>query len=118
MLPVPVVALPPGVPLKEGLDIDGVVMVGLVARTTSPVPVVALPVGVPVIVGLEIVGLEIVGVVLVGVVAMPVVPVPVVPLEMSGVAAEVRTFSPGNILIAVRVTLIVLVIITKPMVRP
>src|SRR2546425_12438282 len=37
-------------------DSVGVVMVGLVARTTLPVPLVALPVGVPVIVGLESVG--------------------------------------------------------------
>src|SRR5438128_12047848 len=78
---VPRSRLPPNAP-----EIVGVVIVGLVARTTLPVPVVALPVGVPVIVGfeivgLEIVGLEIVGVVMVGLVARTTAPVPVVPLD-------------------------------------
>src|SRR3989442_238309 len=38
MLPVPVVALPPGAPLKLGLEIVGLATVGLVARTMLPVP--------------------------------------------------------------------------------
>ena len=47
MLPVPVVALPVGVPVMVGLeivglDMVGVAIVGLVARTTLPVPVVPL----------------------------------------------------------------------------
>ena len=67
---VPRSRLPPSAP-----DSVGVVMVGLVARTTLPVPVVALPVGVPVIVGLEIVGAE-----MVGLVANTILPVPVVAL--------------------------------------
>src|SRR2546425_12686767 len=58
---------PPSAP-----EIVGVVMVGLVARTTLPVPVVALPVGVPVIVGLEIVGAERVGLVAGGIDAVTV----------------------------------------------
>src|SRR3989442_4145762 len=62
--------LPPSAP-----EIVGVVIVGLVARTTLPVPVVALPVGVPVIVGLEIVGAE-----MVGLVASTLLPLPVVAL--------------------------------------
>src|SRR2546425_635420 len=41
-LPVPVVALPVGVPVIVGLESVGVVMVGLVARPTAPVPVVPL----------------------------------------------------------------------------
>src|SRR3989441_754105 len=76
-LPVPVVALPIGVPVIVGLEIVGAEMVGLVARTTLPVPVVALPVGVPVIVGLEIVGAE-----RVGFVANTILPVPVVALPV------------------------------------
>src|SRR5437899_12158569 len=101
MLPVPVVALPPGVPLKEGLDIDGVVMVGLVARTTLPVPVVALPVGVPVIVGLEIVGLEMVGVVMVGLVARTTLPVPVGRVESREGPDGRLEFAVGKMLLVV-----------------
>src|SRR5207302_2855772 len=67
--------LPPSAP-----DSVGVVMVGLVARTTLPVPVVALPVGVPVIVGLEIVGADSVGLEIVGLVDKTMLPVPVVAL--------------------------------------
>src|SRR5947209_6500321 len=79
-LPVPVVALPPGVPVKDGLESDGEEIVGLVARTTLPLPVVALPPGVPVKEGLESVAEEIVGVVMVGLVARTTLPLPVVAL--------------------------------------
>src|SRR5438128_12610222 len=72
---VPRSRFPPSAP-----DSVGVVMVGLVARTTLPVPVVALPVGVPVIVGLEIVGVDSVGAGMVGLVANTILPVPVVAL--------------------------------------
>src|SRR2546425_5075044 len=81
-LPVPVVALPAGVPVKDGLESVGEDIVGLVARTTFPVPVVALPVGVPVKDGLESVGEDIVGLV-----ARTMLPLPVVALARS-VAAE------------------------------
>src|SRR2546430_1403158 len=40
-LPVPVVALPVGVPVIVGLEIVGAAIVGLVANTILPVPVVA-----------------------------------------------------------------------------
>src|SRR5256886_7123622 len=66
---------PPSAP-----DSVGVVIVGLVARTTLPVPVVALPVGVPVIVGLESVGVDSVGFEIVGFVDRTMLPVPVVAL--------------------------------------
>src|SRR5467141_3827453 len=72
---VPRSRLPPSAP-----ESVGVVMVGLVARTTLPVPVVALPVGVPVIVGLEIVGVDSVGLEIVGLVDKTILPVPVVAL--------------------------------------
>src|SRR5207253_3067199 len=101
--------LPPSAP-----DSVGVVMVGLLARTTLPVPVVALPVGVPVIVGFEIVGLEIVGVVMVGLVAKTTAPVPVVPLDRSAAAAGIPTFSLGKMLMARGVALIPLVDSTNP----
>src|SRR2546426_12127614 len=81
---VPKSRFPPSAP-----DSVGVVMVGLVARTTLPVPVVALPVGVPVIVGLEIVGVDIVGLEMVGLVAKTMLPVPVVPLPTGVPATEV-----------------------------
>src|SRR3989442_4399994 len=82
-LPLPVVALPPGVPVKDGLERDGEEIVGLVARTTLPLPVVALPPGVPVKEGLESVEEEIVGVVMVGLDANTTAPVPVVPFDRS-----------------------------------
>src|SRR5467141_3073442 len=72
---VPRSRLPPSAP-----ESVGVVMVGLVARTTLPVPVVALPVGVPVIVGLEIVGVDSVGLEIVGLVDKTILPLPVVAL--------------------------------------
>src|SRR6267143_1221923 len=74
---VPRSRLPPRAP-----DSVGVVMVGLVARTTLPVPVVALPVGVPVIVGLEIVGVDSVGFEIVGLVDKTILPLPVVALPV------------------------------------
>src|SRR5437016_14372210 len=76
---VPRSRLPPSAP-----DSVGVVMVGLVARTTLPVPVVALPVGVPVIVGLEIVGVDSVGLDVVGLVARTLLPRPVVAQPAGG----------------------------------
>src|SRR3989441_13196340 len=74
-LPVPVVALPVGVPVIVGLEIVGAEMVGLVARTILPLPVVALPAGVPPTEGLDIDGDPIVGVVMVGLVARATLPV-------------------------------------------
>src|SRR5207244_6720134 len=85
--------LPPSAP-----DSVGVVMVGLLARTTLPVPVVALPVGVPVIVGLEIVGVDSVGLEIVGLVDKTMLPVPVValpagvPLKEGSEIARARMF--------------------------
>ena len=81
-LPVPVVALPVGVPVIVGLEIVGAEMVGLVANTILPVPVVALPAGVPLKEGLDIDGDEIVGVAMVGLVARTTLPVPVVALPV------------------------------------
>src|SRR2546428_743616 len=104
---------PPSAP-----DSVGVVIVGLVARTTLPVPVVALPVGVPVIVGLEIVGLEIVGVVIVGLVARTTAPEPVVPFDRSAAVAGIPTFSLGKMLIARGVALTPLVDSTNPRICP
>src|SRR2546425_5319196 len=117
-LPVPVVALPVGVPVIVGLEIVGAEMVGLVARTILPVPVVALPVGVPVIVGLEIVGAERVGVVMVGLVARTTAPVPVAPLDRSAAAAGVPTFSLGKMLMARGVVLDPFVDSTNPRICP
>src|SRR5438105_5041213 len=95
MFPVPVVALPAGVPLKDGLESVGEEMVGLVARTILPLPVVALPAGVPVKVGLEMVGEEIVGLV-----PKTTDPDPVAPLDRSEADAGIPMFSLGNMLIA------------------
>src|SRR5438128_11604319 len=81
-LPVPVVALPVGVPVIVGLEIVGAERVGLVANTILPVPVVALPAGVPLKEGLDIDGDEIVGVAMVGLVARTTLPVPVVALPV------------------------------------
>src|SRR2546425_12246582 len=75
-LPLPVVALPPGVPVNDGLESDGEEIVGLVARTTLPLPVVALPPGVPVKDGLERDGEEIVGLVAGTACPLPVVALP------------------------------------------
>src|SRR5437879_8153459 len=113
MMPVPVVALPPGVSLKEGLDIDGVVMAGLVAKTTFPVPVVALPVGVPVIVGLEMVG-----VVIVGLVASTIAPVPVVLLDRSEAFVGLAIFSFAKRLTDLGVVLAAFVDSTQPRICP
>src|SRR5205807_8472587 len=77
-LPVPVVALPVGVPVIVGLEIVGVdsvglEIVGLVDKTMLPVPVVALAPAVPLKEGLDIDG----GVMVVLVARTP-LPVPVV----------------------------------------
>src|SRR2546428_3052697 len=94
-LPVPVVALPAGVPVKDGLESVGEDIVGLVARTTFPVPVVALPVGVPVKDGLESVGEDIVGLV-----ARTMLPLPVVPFDRSVAAGGIPTISLANMVMA------------------
>src|SRR3989454_5372611 len=100
-LPVPVVALPVGVPVMVGLDIvglDSVALdtVGLVANTMFPVPVVALPPGVPVKEGLESEGEEIAGAVIVGLVASTIAPVPVVLLDKSEAAVGIPRLSLGK----------------------
>ena len=112
-LPVPVVALPAGVPVKDGLESVGEDIVGLVARTTFPVPVVALPVGVPVKDGLESVGEDIVGLV-----ARTMLPLPVVPFDRSVAAAGIPTFSLGNMVMARGVALTPFVDSTRPRICP
>src|SRR2546422_6407576 len=108
-LPVPVVALPAGVPVKDGLESVGEDIVGLVARTTFPVPVVALPVGVPVKDGLESVGEDIVGLV-----ARTMLPLPVVPFDRSVAVGGVPTLSGGEIVRARGGAIIPFVDSTRP----